>query len=125
MTIEEMLEVVGFDEQFFKNRYSLESLDPAGFRAVYFDFNASLPSANSMEESFKEWDGSETIFRYKQLFITKELSLFLYESAQATLEFDGIEIITFYWNDDIEKMFNDIDNVKISELFNKMIETKW
>lgn len=117
MSIEEMLELIDFDEQAFKAKHGLEALDPAEFKAIYFDFEASLPGAEIEVEPLKDIDGSDMSFRYKRLHIAEHLTLFLFDNGQATLEFDGNELITFYWSDEVEQMLGRVDDVSVSEFF--------
>lgn len=117
LTIEEMLGLIDFDEQAFKSKHGLESLDPADFKAIYFDFEASLPNVDIKVEPLKDIDGSDMSFRFKRLNIAEHLSLFLFDNGQATLEFDGNELITFYWNDDVERMLGRVDDVSMAEFF--------
>lgn len=117
LTIEEMLETVGFDEQAFKAKHGFEALDPADFNVRYFDFEASLPGVGIEVEQLKDFDGSDMSFRFKRLNIAEHLTLFLYEDGQATLEFDGNELLTFYWNDEVERMLGRVDDVNVSEFF--------
>src|SRR5690625_3797648 len=125
LTIEEMLEAVGFDEEAFKEKHGFEALDPADFSAIYFDFEASLPGVDIEVEQLKDVDGSVLIFRYKKLALSDHLTLTLYDNAQATLEFDSNEIITFWWDDEAAEMIAEIDNVKISDLFSMMYNKRW
>lgn len=117
LTIEEMLGLIDFDEQAFRNEHGLESLDPADFKAIYFDFKASLPGADIEVEPLKDIDGSDMSFRFKRMNIAEHLTLFLFDDGQATLEFDGNELITFYWNDDVERMLSRVDDVSMAEFF--------
>lgn len=117
MTIEEMLELIDFDEEAFKEKHGLEALDPVDFRAVYFDFESSLPGVDIEVEQLKDFDGSDMSFRFKRLNITEHLTLFLYEDGQATLEFDGNELLTFYWSDEVEEMLERVGDVSVSEFF--------
>ena len=117
LTIEEMLELIGFDEEAFKEKHGFEALDPAHFRTIYFDFNASLPGVEIEVEQLKDFDGSDMSFRFKRLNITEHLTLFLYEDGQATLEYDGNELLTFYWSDEVERMLSRVDDVSVSEFF--------
>lgn len=117
MTIDEMLELIDFDEQAFKAKHDLEALDPAGFKTIYFNFESSLPGVEIEVEQLKDFDGSDMSFRFKRLNITEHLTLFLYEDGQATLEFAGNELITFYWNEEVEEMLGRVDNVSIAEFF--------
>lgn len=58
--------------------------------------------------------------RHKRLKITDQLSLFLLESGQATLAYRGQEIETFMWDAECERVFNNVDSVTISDLFELM-----
>ena len=120
MTIEEMLEIIDFDAEAFKEKRGFESLDPADFRAVHFDFEKSLPSVEIQTEII---DNEE--HRSKTLKINDKLELILYDRGQATLAYRHIEVETFYWDDEAERLFSDIDNVKISDLFAMMYRKRW
>lgn len=122
MTIEEMLGLIDFDEEAFKEKHGFEALDPAEFRTVYFDFEQSLPHIEPEIEELTDVDGSDMSFRFKRLNITEHLTLFLFDNGQATLEFDGNELITFYWNDDVEQMVRRVDDVSVSEFFRVIAE---
>ena len=117
MTIDEMLELTDFDEQAFKAKHGFEALDPSDFRAVYFELETSLPSVDIEVEPLKDIDGSDMSFRFKRLPIAEHLTLFLFDSGQATLEYDGNELTTFYWNDDVEQIVSRVDDVSVSEFF--------
>src|SRR5699024_5800236 len=117
MTIDEMLELTDFDEQAFKAKHGFEALDPSDFRAVYFDLKTSLPSVDIEVEPLKDIDGSDMSFRFKRLNIAEHLTLFLFESGQATLEYDGNELTAFYWKADVEQMIIRVDDVSLSEFF--------
>src|SRR5699024_7641246 len=95
LTIDEMLELIDFDEQAFRDEHGFEVLDPSDFRAVYFDLKTSLPSVDIEVEPLKDIDGSDMSFRFKRLPIAEHLTLFLFDSGQATLEYDGNELTTF------------------------------
>src|SRR5699024_2298415 len=117
MTIEEMLELIDFDEQAFRDEHGFEALDPADFKTIYFDFESSLPGADIEVEPLKDIDGSDMSFRFKRLNIAEHLTLFLFDDGQATLEFDGNELITFYWNEEVERMLERVDDVSMAEFF--------
>lgn len=117
MTIEEMLELTDFDEEAFKEKHGFEALDPADFSVKYFNFEASLPDVEIEVEQLKDFDGSDMSFRFKRLNITEQLTLFLFDDGQATLEFDGNELLTFYWSDEVERMLERVDDVSVSEFF--------
>jgi len=117
MTIEEMLELIDFDEQAFRDEHGFEALDPADFKTIYFDFESSLAGADIEVEPLKDIDGSDMSFRFKRLNIAEHLTLFLFDDGQATLEFDGNELITFYWNEEVERMLERVDDVSMAEFF--------
>src|SRR5690625_7646015 len=87
LTIEEMLELTDFDEQAFKAKHGFESLDPADFSAIYFDFEQSLPHIEPEIEERTDVDGSGLIYRFKKLALSDNLTLTLFDNAQATLEY--------------------------------------
>src|SRR5690625_10536 len=125
LTIEEMLELTDFDEQAFKAKHGFEALDPAHFRATYFDFKQSLPHIEPETEELTDFDGSVLIYRFKKLALSDNLTLTLYDNAQATLEYRNNEIETFWWDDEAAEMIAEIDNVKISDLFSMMYSKRW
>ena len=61
----------------------------------------------------------------KVLKLDEQLELILYDSGQATLAYRHIEVETFWWDDEAERLFADIDNVKISDLFAMMYSKRW
>lgn len=125
MSIDEMLELIDFDEQAFRDKHGFEALDPAHFRTIYFDFEQSLPHIGPETEELIDVDRSVIKYIFKRLNITEHLTLILYDSGQATLEYRNNEIETFWWDDEAAEMIAEIDNVKISDLFSMMYSKRW
>src|SRR5699024_7434435 len=84
LTIEEMLELIGFDEEAFKAKHGFEALDPADFNVRYFDFESSLPFIKAETEELTDVDGSIIKYTFKRIDLGRHLSLYLYDNAQAT-----------------------------------------
>jgi|SRR5699024_1861941 len=120
LTIEEMLELIDFDEREFIEEHGFEALDPADFKTIYFNFEASLPGVDAEVEGLKDLDGSDMSFKYKRLEITSKLSLILFDEGIASLEFAGQDVVSFHWDEDMEYVASrlvDGGDVGIRELF--------
>lgn len=90
-----------------------------------FNLNDFMKDLPIQKEEFGDIDGSIFTYNYKQLYITDYLKLILFDSGQATLEYRGHEIETFYYDEESEAMFAKIDELKISELFEMMYGKRW
>lgn len=80
-----------------------------------FDLENHLMNCEVIAENIR----GETYY-HKRLKITDQLSLFLYDSGQATLAYRDQEIETFMWDTECERVFSDVDSVTISDLFELM-----
>jgi len=55
-------------------------------------------------------------WRHKERTIAGIVTLFVYDSGQAALEFKPGEAIEFLYNDDVAEVFDNLDEVKVTEL---------
>lgn len=90
-----------------------------------FNLSDHLEQLEIITEHLDDVDGSTFTTKHKALKLGEQLTLYLYDSGQATLEYRDREVETFMWDDEAAAMFADIDNVKISELFAMMYSKRW
>lgn len=83
-----------------------------------FNLKDHLPEIEITVESFPDsGDDENIVFKKKRL--SEELSLFLYDSGQAVIEYlgDTSGDTSFMWDEEAAEMFNNIEYVRALELF--------
>lgn len=90
-----------------------------------FRLEDHLRECEIIVEEFEEFDGEATEIFYKELTLTDQLKLSLYESGQATLEYRGHEIETFMWDSEITGMIENFYLISAVELFDAVYRKRW
>lgn len=62
------------------------------------------------------------VMRHKEWAITEGVTLFVYDSGQAALEFPDHISIDFMWTGEVANMFDSVDDVKALELFDTLLQ---
>lgn len=71
----------------------------------------------NIEKGSTDFEDGSPILYHKELNLTESLLLILFDSGQATLEFNGKEIATFRWVKEISEIFDNFREVTAVELF--------
>lgn len=86
-----------------------------------FNLNVHLPGVEITVETYPETWGDNEVFEvvYKEKQLSDGLTLFLYESGQSALEFNDSSgsYIEFLWTEEVSEAFNNIDTIKVVDLF--------
>ncbi|MEI3606912.1 hypothetical protein SPD48_14505 [Pseudogracilibacillus sp. SE30717A] len=89
-----------------------------------FKLEDHLRDCEIVSEVFKDLDGYITL-KHKKLKLGEELSLYLYDSGQATFEYRDREVETFMWNEDAAELFEHFYSLRITDLFEFMYQRRW
>ncbi|MFS0614810.1 hypothetical protein [Lederbergia ruris] len=92
------------------------------------ELNKYFKEVEVTEEPWTDTDGGTYIDRFKEVKLGEALTLFLYDSGQATLELENDEgnmMHTFYWDDEAAEMFGNFSEVKAVELFGMIYRKRW
>lgn len=89
-----------------------------------FDLNDYLKDYEIIADDFEDIDDKVVTLYHKEVNIGKGLQLSLYTSGYAVLDFNGFEIVMFYWDEEADRLFQNIDNVKIAELFDMVYDKR-
>lgn len=89
-----------------------------------FKLEDHLRDCEIVTEVFKDLDSYITI-RHKELRLGEELTLFLYDSGQATLEYRGHEVDTIIWDEEAAGLFDNFYIISAFELFEALHNKRW
>lgn len=77
-------------------------------------------------DKFTEIDGSVIHFKYKRKLLSEQLSLYIDgETGQANIEYYDFGDNTFLWDEEMERLFADVDSINLVELFTAMYDRRW
>ena|SRR5690625_1428694 len=90
-----------------------------------FNLDEHLPDVEITVESFPRFPDEYSIYKRKQL--SDELTLFLYDSGQANIEYKGDTSSdnTILWDGEAAAMIDNINYVSAIELFELMYRKRW
>lgn len=91
-----------------------------------FNLKEHLTDCEIIVETYPEWgDDEDTVFKKKQL--SDELTLYLFDSGQANIEYlgDGSSDNTFMWDEEAARLFDNINHVSAIELFRVIYSKRW
>lgn len=90
-----------------------------------FNLNEHLPEIDITVETFPDWPGETSVYKKQRL--SNELTLILYDSGQAVIEYRGDRSWdnTFYWNKEAAQLTEDIEYVHALELFEFLYRNRW
>jgi|SRR5690625_2285433 len=90
-----------------------------------FKLENHLRECEILVEELEEFNNEPTKIFYKELTLTDQLKLFLFESGQATLEYRGHEVETFMWDYEIAGLFDNFYIISPLELFEAIYRKRW
>jgi len=89
-----------------------------------FNLEYYLKDCEIITKVVKDLDGYITL-KHKELRLAEELTLYLYDSGQATLEYRGREVETFMWDKEAAGLFENFYFVSAFELFETLRSKRW
>lgn len=86
-----------------------------------FNLNDHLPEVEITVETYPETYGDDEVYEvvYKKKQLSGELTVILHENGQAALEFNENKqsFVEFMWSKEVAEAFNNIDTIKVVDLF--------